>query len=207
MSAGAKKKSRNMSELDDLNNWYDSYDIEPKGFSSSVDSDYFDDDSPHKPPAIDVDVKMAADVHISDDPKLVKEVTEYWFGEHDDRYIEVAKVVFNDGSVWCLPLADWDKDYTNTRIHIVDEYIPDVVQWKAITEGRDPSEALENFRDQTSEDDEQWVEDVGNTDMTEEQRRWFNNTLDHVNHIDRKVETKDVDVKVTEDIDTSWTDE
>lgn len=206
MSAGAKKESSKMSEHDGSDNWYDSYDIEPKGFPSTVDRDFFGDDSPHKPPAIEVDVKMAADIHITDDQELVENVTEYWFGEYSERFIEVAKVVFNDGSVWCLPLADWDRDYTNTRIHIIEEYIPDVIQWKAITEDRDPSEALEEFRNLTSDGDYSWTEDVDNTEMTDEQRRWFNNNLEHIEHIDRKVKSKGIDVEITQDVDTSWTE-
>lgn len=192
------------STTEDEYNWYDEWDIEPQGFSSDVNMDFFDEQSPHKPPVFDVEVKMAADIKITDDGELVDEVVGYWFPEGNDRYEYVAKVVFNDASVWCLPLASWEKDYERTRCRLVEDYIPDVIQWKAIVDGRDPSQALSSFREEYESDDSSWVDDIEEAEMTEEQREWFNRHADWVNHIDRTVESSDNDVNISIEDDTGW---
>jgi len=204
MSAGVKTMSQSRPITEDGYKWYEQYDIEPQGFSSEVDMGFFDDDSPHKPPVLDVEVKMATDVIITDDEKLVDEVSQYWFSEGDNRHEYVAKIAFNDASIWYLPLASWDKDYERTRCRLVDRYIPDVIQWKAILDDRSPSDALTKFKQRYEEEDDDWVDDIEDAEMTEEQRQWFNRYANWVDHIDRTVESGDDDVSIETENETSW---
>lgn len=204
MSAGVKTVEEPETMTEDDYKWHEEYDIEPQGFSSEVDMDFFGDDSPHKPPVFDVDVKMAADIEITDDGELVDEVRQYWFPEGHQRYEYVAKIVFNDASVWYMPLASWEKDYERFRCSLVEDYIPDVIQWQAIVDGRDPSKALSRFRERYQTEDDDWVDDIEDAEMTEEQRQWFNRYANWVDHIDRTVESGDNEVNISTEDDTSW---
>lgn len=193
---------------DDSNShsWASKWNIEPHGYSKNLDNRFFDDDSPHESPVLDVEVKLAADVEFSDDEELVQEVAEYWFPEEADRYEEVAKVVFNDLSVWYMPLASWENDDANLRISLIDSFFPDILQWKAIVRGDDPEEAVEEWESRFTIDDEGWEEDLTDTGMTEEQRVWFNNNAPWLEHISRERDSKVADMEL--DLgDDDWTDD
>lgn len=188
--------------------WADLHNIEPQGFSTNIGEKFFGDDSPNKTPVVDVDVKLAADIIISDNPELVKEVAEYWFPEDTDRFKSVAKVVFNDGSVWHIPLPDWNKDYEGFRVDLVERFIPDVVQWKALVRGDDPSEALSRFREELNvEHDTSWEKELDDTEYTDEQRKWFNDNLDHVDYLQRTVESTSDSDNLDIGSDSNWEDD
>ena len=207
MSASVGEATKPSAEDNKHEKWYNHFNVDPVGLPSSVDLSYFGDDSPHQPPIFDVDVKMAADVEIVEDQDIVRNVAEWWFGKHESRYTKVVKVIFNDISVWYYPLGEDGKDYENIITHVVDRYLPDIVQWKAVVDGDDPREALEEFRRETTEEEPDWVEDLEDTGMSDEYREWFNENLDTIDHIDREVksrsETEDIDIEVEGD----WTDD
>jgi hypothetical protein len=187
--------------------WTDKWDIEPYGYTTNIDDRFFDEDSPHKPPIIDVDVKLAADIQIREDKQLVKSVAEYWFPHDTERFIEVAEIVFNDISVWYLPLPPWDKDYENIRINIVDDFVSDVVQWKAIVDNRSPKVALEEWRDWLDKDDDyEWAQLISDTEMLESTRKWFNENADWLPHIHKTVESDIKNVELNDSDEMSWED-
>lgn len=187
--------------------WTEKWDIEPHGFVNDVDERFFNEDAPHKPPLIDVELKLAADVQIRDDNELVQSVADYWFPHDSERHTEVAEIVFNDISVWYLPLAPWEKDYESTRIKIVDDFIPDIVQWKAITENENPKEALEEWKEWDKDDDEyEWVELMSETEMEGEIRKWFNEHADWLPYIAKKVKSQANDVEFDDSGDLDWRD-
>lgn len=187
--------------------WTSEWNIDPQGFSANATEPFCSDDTPHEPPLYNVELKLAADIEIINDIELVNEVANYWFPSEVDRYTQVAAVVFNDASVWYLPLASWEKDYEGTRTHIVEKFIPDIVQWRALIDGRSPSKALDKYRDWNSIDEKKWVEDVEDTDMPEEYRQWFNDNAEWVEHISREVKSSSNNVNLGVDEDDSWTDD
>jgi hypothetical protein len=207
MSTGAKLMSKPEPITEDTYKWHDEWNLNPQGFSTNVDDRFFGNDSPNKPPVFDVDVKLAADVVISDDIELASEVAQYWFPEDSERFTQVAIIVFNDASVWHIPLAPSNKDYERTRQTIVDRYIPDVVQWKAILNGNDPAEALEQLKGEIESTEEKWVKELDQTDMSEEQRQWFNDNARWLDHIGRTVESSQDDVDLNVNGEEQWTDD
>lgn len=187
-------------------NWVTDTDVVPHGYSVDVSDKYFGEDTPHEPPVVDVDLKLAADIEIISDEEFAKEVAEWWFPGETEKYIEVAAIIFNDGSIWYIPLASWDNDYEKTRMRIVDDYMSDVVQWKALVRGDNPREALEDWYDWKEPDKVEWLEDMDKTEMSEEQRKWFNENVDWLEHIDRTVESSSSDVELELE-DDDWTDD
>ena len=188
-------------------NWLDEYQITPRGFSPDSSLECFGEDTPHKPPMIDVDVKLAADIHIISDEEFAKEVAQWWFPGYTERYVEVAAVIFNDASVWYLPLSTWDDDLEKTRLRLVDEFVPDVIQWKAILNGKNPRKALREWEDKQEPDVYEWEERMDETTISEENRKWFNQHLDHTTHIDREIksQTNEQELEVEDDMD--WTED
>lgn len=209
MSKAVEATQTNTGSLgsDEVYDWTSKWDIEPHGFSADASEPFCSEDTPHKPPLYNVELKLAADIEIINDIGLVNEVAEHWFPSQVNRFTQAAAVVFNDASVWYLPLATWEKDYEGIRTHLVNSFIPDIVQWKAIVDGRDPSEALEQYRDWNSIDEKEWVDDVDDTDMPEDYRQWFNDNVDWVGHISREIESSSDNVDLDVDEDDSWTDD
>ena len=185
-------------------NWHKEHTLSPKGYTSDVDERFFGPDTPNKPPAIDVEIKLATNIQITDDDGLVSSVAEFWIPEEPDRYTEVAKVAFNDLSVWHIPLPPWEKDHSNFRMMLVDEFIPDIVQWKALNQGQSPSERLESWKKWLESDDYTWEDEVSDTEMSDSDRQWFNENLDNIKHLDRQVDSScDYSNIEIDDID-SW---
>jgi hypothetical protein len=201
MSLGNKKMNSNVQNKQS-SSWASKYEIEPQGYVDEVDERFFGENTPNEPPLLQVEVKLAADISISDNPRLVREVAEFWFPDEVQRYKKVAIIAFNDASVWHIPLASWEKDYENFRRIIVEEFIPDVVQWKAIVDNRSPSKALSKWNEWLESDDEGWEEDMEKTKFSKENREWFNENADWLGHILRQVDTKDR--KVSLDVEDSW---
>jgi len=187
--------------------WTSEYNIRPRGYSTEVDEEYFGEDTPHKPPVLDVDLKLAADIEIVDDDELVEEVAEYWFPSEKSRYNKAAAIIFNDVSVWYLPLANWDEDYEHTRVKIIDDFIEDIIQWRAIVDGRSPEKALEDWRDWKEPNVKQWVKELDDTELSEEYRNWFNNNVDWVSHISKTIESNSHEVELDLNDEDDWTEE
>jgi hypothetical protein len=187
--------------------WIDEWDIEPYGYTTNIDERFFSEDSPHEKPLIDVDVKLAADIEIRDDSKLVQSVAEHWFPHDTERYVEVAEITFNDVSVWYLPLAPWDKDYENTRLSIVDDFVSDIVQWNAVVNNESPKVALEEWHNWLEQhENNEWTELMSETEMDESQRKWFNENADWLPHIPKTVESKVEDIEFDGSNKMNWED-
>lgn len=195
------------SSMTGVYSWISQYEIDSSSFSSTEGDAFHDESTPHEPPLYDVQLKLASDIEIIHDEELVDEVVNYWFPSESDRLDRVIAVFFNDASVWYLPTASWEKDYEGTRQHVVETFVPDVVQWKALVEGRDPSEALSRYRKNKEIDDPEWEDEVGNTSMSEEHRKWFNSNVDWMPHIDREVKSRHKSVDLSVENDDSWADD
>jgi hypothetical protein len=193
--------------MSDAYSWISEYEIEPSSFSSSKGDAFHDGSTPHEPPLYDVELKLASDIEILHDEELVDEVVNYWFPSESDRLDRVIAVFFNDASVWYLPTASWEKDYEGIREHVVETFVPDVVQWKALVEGRDPSKALSRFRKGKEIDDPEWESEMSNTSMSEEHREWFNSHADWMPHIDRQVESNSESIDLDVEDEDSWADD
>ena len=187
--------------------WHEYWDVSPQGFSKDPDSRFYGDESPNDPPAIDVDVKMATDIEIEEDSELATRAAETIGMGKPDKYTSVAVVAFNDMSTWHIPLRPWAEDNAEMRMFAVDSFIFDVIQWRAVIEGEDPQKRLDRWLKQFESDEEDWAEDVGDTELTDEQREWFNNHADWVDYIDRKVESNADEVDLDVEDDYSWEDD
>lgn len=183
-------------------NWH----IKEEGYWDSIGSRFFDEDSPNKPPLMEVPEKLAADLEISDDPELVEEVASYWFPGREDDYVEVVKITYNDFSVWYWPLRPWDEDYENMRDTIVKRYYPQVIKWRAIVRGDDPSKALREMDKPWEEDEPKWFSDVDKTGLSEETRKWLNKNKDWIQHIDREINSREEEIDLGVE-DEDWTDD
>jgi hypothetical protein len=141
----ADQTDSSQSRSTDSFSWLSKHDINKSACSSYDKEPFVSDDTPHEPPLYNVDFKIASDIEIIDNDRLTNKVVEYWFPEERDRLNKVVAVFFNDASAWYLPVADWDKDYEGIRTHVVQKFVPEVVQWKAIVRGDNPAEALKRY--------------------------------------------------------------
>lgn len=193
---------------EDSYSWGCNWHFEPGGYWDNVDEKFFGEDTPNQPPLMAVPEKLAAELHIIDDPDFVEEVGEWWSEREADSYTEVMKIVFNDLSVWHIPLKPWDKDYARVREHHIKQYLPEVIRWQAILDGEDPDQAVKEWEKPWAEWTPKWFSDVGDTEMSESTRKWFNNNARWMPHIDRKVESMGDEVEVElEDEDDDWADD
>lgn len=204
MSAVESNMQESVHEADDESLWYEDLHVKPEGFSKNPDGRFYGENSPNDPPAIDVDVKMASDIVLEDNSEKAEEAAELIGFDKPSSYDEVAVVAFNDGSTWHLPIKDWSNDHASMRLMLVDEFIRDIIQWKAVINGEDPLERLSKWESNNNQDNYDWVEDVEDTEMSEEQRKWFNNNAEWVDHLDRVVESDNDSVDMDADDDYSW---
>lgn len=192
---------------DDGYSWNSNWHIYPEGYWQDVDPEYFGEGTPNQYPLMEVPERLAAEIEIISDDDVVEDVVEYWFPGKSEQYVEVARITFNDFSTWHLPLRSWDEDYTNTREELVKDYVPEVIRWEAIIEGRDPDEAIEEWDKPWEIEDPEWFSDVGDTGMSEETRKWLNDEIDGLSRVDRKVSSSSEDVELDIDDDDDWTDD
>lgn len=176
-------------------------------WSTDLSPKYFGAGTPNLPPGFHVDNRVAVDIHILDDPQLVEEVAEFMFPSETERYVEVAKVIFNDMSTWHLPLPPWDKDYTGFRDHIVREYIPDVIKAQVDLAGGDGDMAKHKWEVKRGNAEAMWESDVGDCEMSESTRNWFNENKDWVPKLDKKVESMSDEVSLDIEDSDSWEDD
>lgn len=193
-------------EPEDVTSWDCNWHIKLDGYWDNVSEKYFGDDTPNQPPLMAVPEKLAAELHIVDDPELVEEVGEFWAQGSPDEYVEVFKIVFNDLSTFHVPLRPWSKDYAMIRDSLVKQYLPEVVKWEAVLDGENPDEVLDNWLPPWEEEDPDWFEDVDKTGLSESTRKWLNEEKNWLPHIDKKIESNgNVDLDLDEDDD--WADD
>lgn len=190
---------------DELNAWDFNWHISRNGYWETVDEKFYTDELPNEPPLMAVPEKLAADMEIIEDPEIVNQVAKYWFPKCEDEYEQVMKITFNDFSVWHEPLLPWEKDYTRARQHLVERYLPEIVKWKAIIECRDVSEALRELKESWEEDEPKWFSDIDKTELSNSARLWLNENASWLPHIDKVIETEEIDLELDEDDD--WTDD
>lgn len=209
MSKAMEANKNNGSQTNETESysWLEQYDINMSACSSYDNEPFEDDSTPHKPPLIDVDLKLASDIEFLEDEELVGEVVDYWFPESKDRLDQVAAVFFNDGSVWYLPTTDWEKDYEGIRTHVVQKFIPEIIQWRAIVNGENPSEALSRHEQGLEPEEPEWEEDVADTEISEEDRMWFNENVDWLPHLDREIKSKSESIDLNVESGDSWADD
>lgn len=184
-------------------NWH----LYPGGYWEEVDEKYYGDDSPNQPPLFNVPEKLAAEINVIDDEDIVSEVSEWWNPKRKDDFNEVIQIVFNDFSTWHMPVRPWDEDYSRTRVHIVERYLPDVVKWRAILRGDDPDEVLEQWTPPWEQQKPDWEDDIDNTGFSEDTRQWLNDYASWMPHIDKEVGSESKDVELDIDEDDDWTDD
>lgn len=183
----------------------DSWYIRPDKYIDSGDT-FFSDDSPNRRAAMRVPNRLAVDLKLIEDEDRVKSIAEWWDDSNPSQYNQVIKVVFNDFSTWHIPLRPWNKDYANIRGYVVERYLPEIIEFKAIINEEDPEQRVEEWIEQIEESEPKWFADVEDTEITEEQRKYFNKNADWLPHIDRTVGSSSEDVDLDLD-DESWTDD
>lgn len=192
-----KKESTNMS-VDDLD-WH----ISSDGYWDEHDSRFFGEDKPNDPPLMNVPEKLAADMDYIEDPQTVLDIAESLEMRSPDRYDAAIRVIFNDFSTWHWPILKGDRELTNEVMHFIDEYMPQIVQWRAIVAGEDPKQALDEWNDVVEEKDYSWMDEIDNTELSEDDRQYLNDNASWLEHISRKVDAPDIDI---ED-DSDWADD
>lgn len=177
-----------------------------KVFWQDTDTRFYGEDTPNDFPIIAVNELLAARIEIVEDEEWAKEVAQFWNISESRNITELVRITFNDLRTWHWPLRPWDKDPTKTRQHIVEKYVPQVIRWEAILEGEDPKEAVSEWENRHEDNSVDFAEIMDETDMSDEDRKWFNKNADWMPLLKRKVEKNDdVDINVAED--DSWMDE
>lgn len=184
-------------------NWHIDFD----GYFDNVDERFFGEDKPHEPPLMEVPERLAAEIDIVENSDFASTVAAQWGFNDNDSYAEVVEVLFNDLSVWRVPVKSWDKDYLNMRDEIVEKYVPQVIKWEAILNGDDPSKALNEWYNDGEPKEPQWVNEIQDTELDEEDRKWLNKNADWLGRIDRKAQSDDRNVDVEVEEDYGWMDE
>lgn len=182
--------------------WGDDWHIYPGGYWEDVDEDFFGEGTPNSPPLINVDTKLAAEVHITEDQGVVEEAAEFMFPEEVERYTQAVQIIYNDLSTWLLPLPPWGEDLAGTRDWLVRDIVPEVIQWEAILDGRDPEKALSEWEDGEGVETT-WTDMIDETEMSDEDRKELNNKLgDNIDLPERVRKSKGINI--SEDSTTSW---
>lgn len=191
---------------EDSYTWDCNWHIDPDGYWDDVDERFFGDGTPNQPPLMEVPEKMAAELHIIDDEDVVQSAAELMFPNHSDEYTQVLRVVYNDLSTWHVPIKDWDDDSEMIMETIVQKYVPEVIKWEAIINGENPQDKLEEWDKPWEFDEPEWWSDMDHTGISEETRKWLNNSVPGVEYVDRKIESskQEVDLEVEDD---DWTDD
>lgn len=188
--------------------WDCSWHIDPDGYWDSVDERFFGDDKPHDPPLMAVPERLAAEIEVVEDEEFAAEIASMWSFGDAEKHTEVIEVIFNDLSVWRMPAKPLDKDNLGIREHIVEQYVPETIKWEAIIEGENPHDALEEWEENGGVEEKDpedyfpdWFSDLDDTELSEEDRQWFNRNADWLERIDREVDagSRDVDVEVESD--------
>lgn len=174
---------------------------------NDVDERFYGQGTPNEPPLMNVPEKLAADMEYVDDPHLASSVADQLDFNSPERYEAVITVIFNDFSTWKWPLLKGDKELTSEVEHFIDKYIPEIIRWEAIVAGEDPDEAIKEWTGEDEGDDMSWMEDIGNTSMSDDMRKMFNEEADWLPHINRTVETNSEVEDVEIDSDGDWTDD
>lgn len=169
----------------------------PEGDIGGVSEKYYGEGTPNVPPRLDVPEVLAADIEITSDPSKVEEVADFWFPNETDRYSKVITVYFNDGRTWNWPLPPWDSDSERARKHFIETYVPQIIKWECIKKGEDYKPKLEEFKQNHKITEPDWESLIEETEMSEEDRKWFNNNADWIPHISRKASGDDmIDIEV-----------
>jgi len=176
--------------------------IKSGGYFESVDDRFYGEDTPNKPPLMPVPDKLAADMDYIQDSGYAMEVATQLDFNTPSRYNSVVRILFNDFSTWNWPILDECDGISSELDHFVNKYIPQIIQWEAIVAGEDPNDAVDEWAKDTTLD-ETWMKDVGNTHLTEDQRKFFNDKVEWMEYISKDVESSEVSVKA----DGDWTDD
>jgi len=176
-------------------------------WTSELDERYFTGGSPNDPPAYEVDKREPVDIEILEDESLVEQTAAFMFPGEVDRYTEVARITYNDMSTWHIPLPPWEKDCANFREHIVGTYVAQAIKAQAELDGRDGDEELRQWQIRRGNRDPDWFSDVAKTDMSEENRQWFNENMELVPDIPRTVQSVTSDPVSEVDVDSDWEDD
>jgi len=205
-SLGNESPEETTSDLSNSgSDWDRNWHLKLEGYWESVDESLFDEDSPNSVPLMAVPEKLAAEIEITDEPEVVEQVAKWWDEERSDQYVEVARILFNDLSTWHIPLRPWSKDYANIREGILKRYVPQVIKWEAILEGKDPDKALEEWDKPWNVKDPEWFNDVDDTGLTEDTRKWLNEDKDWLPHISKEINSNNEEVDL--DVEDGWEDD
>jgi len=172
------------------------------GYWSNIDERFFGEDTPNEPPLMAVPEKLAADMTHIEDSEYAKEIAEQLDFNTPSRYGSVVRVTFNDFSTWHWPVLERD-GYNSELEHFAEEYIPQIIQWEAIVAGDNPQRALQEWAGEQEDPDYSWVDDISETSMDDDTRRYFNDNADWLEELSRNVDSVDVDI----DTDDNWEDD
>lgn len=177
------------------------------GWFNGTDSRYYNPDSPNKPPAFKVPKRIAVDIELTTEQHLVQQTAEFWFPSEPERYTEVARITFNDMSVWYFPLPPWSKDYAGTRHHVVKEFVPEVIKARSDKAGMDGDRYKHLWEVRNGLARPHWLEDVDNAELSEANRKWFNENADWIPKIRKTIESQldEVDIEVEDSY--GWEDD
>lgn len=182
-------------------NWHISLD----GYWDEVDPKYFGANTPNEPPLMAVPEKLAADMEIIQSDDIIQQLSNWIYNDDASIYTEVLKITFNDFSTWHIPLRPWDKDYARTRANSVKRYMPQIIEWNAIIQGNNPEQALEQFDPPWESNNPEWFDDFQHYEMDEETRKWYNENVDWLAHIDKTIKSDNENIDIDEGENDDWT--
>jgi len=184
-------------------NWHISLD----GYWEDVDPEYYGDYTPNSPPLMAVPEKLAADMEIIEDDKLIQQLSDWIYEDDNSIYSEVLRLTFNDFSTWHIPLRPWDKDYARIREGAVEKYVPEIVKWEAIVRGENPKEALEQCDFPWEDTKPDWFDDFEHFEFDKETRKWYNENVDWLAYIDKTIKSDNANVDIYAGDNDNWEDD
>lgn len=206
MKGGEEGDSGNTEEQ--INHTDISWHISLDGYWDDVDERFYGENTPNEPPLMYVPEKLAANMDYKDDPHLATKVASQLDFNTPERYEAVVTVIFNDFSTWNWPILEGGRKLTSEVTHFIDEYMPQIVQWRAIVAGESPEEALEEWEGRTDNPDFSWMDDMMNTRLSEEDRKYLNDNADWLEHKSRVVgstpDTSNIEIDSGDDWEDDW---
>jgi len=203
MSETIKKEKLNTFREDVDNSDDKDWHVSTEKYWSHIDKRFYGPGTPNETPLIDVPAKLAADMEYIDDAELATQVASLLNFSNSESYEAVIRIKFNDFSTWNWPLLVGNREFTDEVKHFIDRYFPEILKWDAIVAGEDPQRAVEEWKDPNAGDNYSWTDDVDQTDMSEETRKYFNENKEWMPEIRKTIknEVSASDVNVSEDED------
>lgn len=182
--------------LDDFVDGVEVHQPDPNYSSNSGKTNFFSEDMPHEAGDGEVSRMLATEMNYIPDQDFAREVAEVMGFPDKDRVVFVIEVIYNDGTKWYWPFRPFEEENTRVLDGFLEDRIKEVKTWRAIQDGKDPSEVITEWEWSPSYSEVNWAKLMDTTEL-EEVNKW-----DVVERFSAaKIEKSD------EEKDYSWMDE